>query len=55
MIDEEKYAKFCEEKPKTKNVLSKDLQLSLRKRTYNFSISEALIKYNDKVKGVRIF
>ncbi|XP_063917995.1 tRNA-dihydrouridine(47) synthase [NAD(P)(+)]-like [Zophobas morio] len=37
-------------KPQTKNFLSHDLQVSLRKRTYNFELSENLIKFNDNNK-----
>jgi tRNA-dihydrouridine synthase 3 len=36
------------ERSQTKNQLTHDLQISLRKRTYNFDFAESLIKYNDK-------
>lgn len=32
----------------TKNQLKHELQVSLRKRTYDFNFSESLIKYNDR-------
>lgn len=32
----------------TKNQLKHEVQITLRKRTYNFDVAEALIKYNDK-------
>lgn len=34
--------------PSTKNQLKYEVQIALRKRTYNFELSEALIKYNDR-------
>ncbi|KAJ8978431.1 hypothetical protein NQ317_019670 [Molorchus minor] len=45
-INEEQKQKY--EGFRTKNQLQHDLQVSLRKRTYKFDISEALIKHNDK-------
>lgn len=32
----------------TKNQLKHEVQISLRKRTYNFDLAESLIMYNDK-------
>ncbi|KAJ8972171.1 hypothetical protein NQ314_000299 [Rhamnusium bicolor] len=34
----------------TLNQLQHDLQISLRKRNYNFDLAEALVKYNDKIR-----
>lgn len=51
VVDEVKYTKYLEKGLQTKNILTKELQHSLRKRNYDFSLSEELIKYNDKVTG----
>ncbi|XP_044750763.1 tRNA-dihydrouridine(47) synthase [NAD(P)(+)]-like [Coccinella septempunctata] len=51
IINEEKYNEYSKNHTQTRNILNKDLQHSLRKKTYDFSLSEALIKYNDKAKG----
>ncbi|CAH0558354.1 unnamed protein product [Brassicogethes aeneus] len=48
VVDNEKVELHKEKGLKTKNQLSYDLQISLRKRQYNFDLSEALIRNNDK-------
>ncbi|XP_023025578.1 dihydrouridine synthase 3 [Leptinotarsa decemlineata] len=53
-VDEEKYAQFTSSGPPTKNHLEYNIQTALRKRTYNFDLSEALVKYNDlRKKGFK--
>ncbi|KAJ8920674.1 hypothetical protein NQ315_004813 [Exocentrus adspersus] len=47
-IDKEKVQTYSV--PHTKNQLQHDLQLSLRKKSYNFDLSETLIRYNDKAR-----
>ncbi|XP_030746713.1 tRNA-dihydrouridine(47) synthase [NAD(P)(+)]-like [Sitophilus oryzae] len=50
IINKEKYEIYSKSEPYTKNQLSKDVQWSLRKKTYNFDLSEKLINYNDSLK-----
>lgn len=50
VINEEKQKAFTSIGLHTINTLSYDLQSSLRKRQYDFSLAEAIVKYNDKQK-----
>jgi len=47
IIDEKKLLEYSKCSPAIKNNLSKDLQNKLRKRKYNFSKAEAIVKAND--------
>lgn len=53
-IDKEKIQIFESQGSRTKNQLLYDLQTSLRKRNYNFDLSEALIRYNDKMRKEKV-
>ncbi|XP_012538348.1 tRNA-dihydrouridine(47) synthase [NAD(P)(+)]-like [Monomorium pharaonis] len=46
IIDEKKFKEYSKSPPAVKNNLSKDLQNKLRKRKYNFSKAEAIVKAN---------
>ena len=50
-MNEEKWKTWQKDKPHTVNVLTQELQHSLRKKTYDFSLSEKLIEYNDIIHG----
>lgn len=54
IIDEEKFKIYQDGGPYTINVLSKDLQTSLWKKKYNFSLSEKIIEYNDSLKKTKV-
>ncbi|XP_076270591.1 dihydrouridine synthase 3 isoform X2 [Rhynchophorus ferrugineus] len=49
IINKEKYEMYESLGPYTKNQLNKNVQWSLRKRTYNFDLAEKLINHNDAV------
>ncbi|GJQ81466.1 hypothetical protein Trydic_g14622 [Trypoxylus dichotomus] len=49
VIDKEKYEKWSQNGPQVVNSLTSDLQQSLRKKQYDFSISEKLVKHNDEL------
>lgn len=53
-IDKEKMEIFGNKGDHTQNQLQYDLQTSLRKRSYNFDLSEALIRYNDKIRKQKV-
>lgn len=53
-IDKEKLQIFEKEGSRTHNQLQYDLQISLRKRNYNFDLSEALIRHNDKMRKEKV-
>ncbi|XP_018577352.1 tRNA-dihydrouridine(47) synthase [NAD(P)(+)]-like [Anoplophora glabripennis] len=49
-INEKRIQAFESEGLHVQNQLQYDLQTSLRKRHYNFDLSEALVRYNDKLR-----
>ncbi|XP_060517204.1 tRNA-dihydrouridine(47) synthase [NAD(P)(+)]-like isoform X2 [Cylas formicarius] len=49
LIDLDKFQINENQRLSTKNLLTKDLQWSLRKRTYNFNLSDKLIQFNDQL------
>ncbi|KAK9747091.1 Dihydrouridine synthase (Dus) [Popillia japonica] len=49
IIDAQKYERWSENEPHITNSLTSELQQSLRKKQYDFSLSEQLVKYNDKL------
>lgn len=49
-VDGEKFKSYQALGPYTVNQLTYELQTALRKRKYDFSESEMLIKYNDKIR-----
>ncbi|KAI4463440.1 trna-dihydrouridine(47) synthase [nad(p)(+)]-like [Holotrichia oblita] len=49
IIDEQKYEKWSENEPHISNSLTSELQQSLRRKQYDFTLSERLIKYNDEL------
>ncbi|EFN63116.1 tRNA-dihydrouridine synthase 3-like [Camponotus floridanus] len=51
IIDEEKFEEYINRPPAIKNHLSKDLQNKLRKRNFDFSKTEAIVKVNDPSKN----
>lgn len=51
IIDEKKFEEHTNRPPSIKNHLSKDLQNKLRKRHFNFSKAEAIVKVNDPSKN----
>ena len=50
IVDVEKFAGFQKKPPATKNQITKGLQDKLRKRKYNFSKAEKIIKMNEALK-----
>lgn len=54
VIDKEKYKSYTESDPKTLNNLSQELIIMLRKKKYDFKISENLVKYNDGLKKILV-
>lgn len=54
IINKEKYEIYESLGPYTINQLNKDTQWSLRKRTYNFDLSEKLINYNDTISKTQV-
>lgn len=48
-VDESKYTKYLANGPQTINQLTYEVQNALRKRKYDFTLSEKLIKYNDQI------
>lgn len=51
IIDEKKFEEYTNRPPSIKNHLSKDLQNKLRKRHFNFSKAETIVKVNDPSKN----
>lgn len=51
IINEEKFKHYQETGPYTKNVLCKEVQTNLRKKLYNFELSEKIVQYNDFKKN----
>ncbi|VEN47537.1 unnamed protein product [Callosobruchus maculatus] len=47
VVDKELYSNY---KPQTKNHLGRDLQFSLKKKTYDFKLAEDLVKYHDNLR-----
>lgn len=54
IVDKEKWETYEASGLKTLNQLPQNLQTSLRKRSYDFSLSESLIKYNDKLRKEQV-
>lgn len=50
VVDEKKYTKYQMTSPHIKNHLPKELQMSLKKKKYNFELTEKIISYNDSLK-----
>ncbi|CAH1183426.1 unnamed protein product [Phaedon cochleariae] len=50
IVDQEKFKQYAVNAPYTTNQLQFEVQTALRKRTYNFDLSESLIKYNDCIR-----
>lgn len=51
-IDQEKLLAFEANGPYTINTLKHDVQIALRKRTYDFKLAEKCVKYVDSIKKV---
>lgn len=51
IVDEKKFEGYTNRSPAIKNHLSKDLQNKLRKRIFDFSKAEAIVKINDPSKN----
>lgn len=47
LIDKEKVEEFKKKPPSTRNQLTKDIQIQLRKHKYNFSKAEQIVKTNE--------
>lgn len=53
-IIDDKFKKYQDDGPYTTNVLSKALQTSLWKKKYDFSLSQKVIEYTDKLKENKV-
>lgn len=53
-IDKVKYEEYLALGPQTTNSLKYEVQNALRKRTYDFSLSEALIKFTDNKLNLKV-
>lgn len=54
IVDEEKFKKYQENGPYTRNILSNDLKDCLRKKKYNFDLFEKIIKHNDSLRENKV-
>ncbi|XP_072377088.1 tRNA-dihydrouridine(47) synthase [NAD(P)(+)]-like [Diabrotica undecimpunctata] len=49
-VDQQKYLDYEAKGPHTRNILQHDIQVALRKRTYDFNLAEKCVKYVDSLR-----